>query len=267
MAVRLAVHRLATARRERGEGRGWSGTGPGGLAGDVRVAARGWAKSPGLALTIVLTVGLGLGASTAMVSVVRASLLDPLPYRGADRLERIYHAVSGNRWNLSVADYLAIEEHNRTLEAVGSLDDSVYTLGAMRDGMSAERLSGRTEITLRYLASYLGYTLAQGDDLTVELLRRDIAPTAVGGRKREQRVIGIRRHPVDEKVGVVRLRVGLDDCRGECLVQGDAPLCRGGVRKLTRAIWALPAELGCVGCTPSGSISATTTLAAPASVL
>ena len=136
-ALRLLQYRLVAWRRNRsgsdeeaGEGavggaaaRPTTGGRSGvleGFAADVRQAVRGWVKSPGLAATIVLTVGLGLGASTAMVAVVRAVLLDPLPYAEADRLERIYHAVAGNRWNLSVADYLAIVEYQTGFEGVAA---------------------------------------------------------------------------------------------------------------------------------------------------
>ena len=56
------------------------------LAGDLRFSARSLARRPGHALTAVLTLALGLGASLALFSVVDAVLLAPLPYRDADRL-------------------------------------------------------------------------------------------------------------------------------------------------------------------------------------
>jgi predicted permease len=98
-----------------------------GVGGDVRQAARGWLRSPVLAATIVLTVGLGLGASTAMFAVVRVVVLDPVPYPGADRLVRIYHAINGNRWTLSVADYLAIEAQQTRFDEVAAYGTSERT--------------------------------------------------------------------------------------------------------------------------------------------
>src|SRR4029078_5380978 len=53
---------------------------------DVRYAARSWRSAPGLALVAALTMALGIGATTAMFSVVDATLLHPLPYPHADRL-------------------------------------------------------------------------------------------------------------------------------------------------------------------------------------
>jgi putative ABC transport system permease protein len=57
---------------------------------DVRHAARRWAARPGLAITVVLTLGLGIGATTAIFSVVDGVLLRPLPWREPDRLVSAY---------------------------------------------------------------------------------------------------------------------------------------------------------------------------------
>jgi hypothetical protein len=57
---------------------------------DVRYAVRRWAARPGLAVTVVLTLGLGIGATTAIFSLVDGVLLRPLPWREPDRLVSIY---------------------------------------------------------------------------------------------------------------------------------------------------------------------------------
>ena len=53
---------------------------------DIRVSARGLLRNPALALTIVLTVGLGIGATTVIFAAVDAAILRPLPYPQPDRL-------------------------------------------------------------------------------------------------------------------------------------------------------------------------------------
>lgn len=59
------------------------------LGKDLLHAARGLRKSPALALISIGTIALGIGASTAIFSVVNAVLLQPLPYRDAGRLALI----------------------------------------------------------------------------------------------------------------------------------------------------------------------------------
>src|SRR5713226_4874460 len=64
------------------------------LAKDILYAARTLRKSPAFALTSVLTIALGIGASTAIFSVMNAVLLKPLPYSDPGKLAIVW----GNLW-------------------------------------------------------------------------------------------------------------------------------------------------------------------------
>jgi hypothetical protein len=61
------------------------------LAADVRYAIRVMLRTPGYALAVVLVLGLGIGANTAIFSIVNAVLLRPLPFDEPERLVRVYH--------------------------------------------------------------------------------------------------------------------------------------------------------------------------------
>lgn len=145
-----------------------------GAQGDVRQALRAWVKSPVLALTIVLTVSLGLGATTAMFAVVRVVLLEPLPYEGADRLVRIYQAVRGNRWPLSVVDYQAIEAEQTRFDAVAASSSGERTLTS---GDLVERVRVRA-VTSGWF-DLLGINAAQGRVFEARDGELGAPPTAV----------------------------------------------------------------------------------------
>ncbi len=66
------------------------------LRRDVPYALRAWRRHPGFTLAAVLTVALGVGASTAIFSIINTILLKPLPYRNAERLVQIAENVTRN---------------------------------------------------------------------------------------------------------------------------------------------------------------------------
>src|SRR5687768_18344895 len=62
---------------------------------DLRYAIRSLLRTPGFAIAVVLTLGLGIGANTAIFSVVRGVLLRPLPHKDGDRLIYLRQSING----------------------------------------------------------------------------------------------------------------------------------------------------------------------------
>src|SRR5688500_9539784 len=65
------------------------------MLGDARFALRNLTRSPGFTAVVVVTLALGIGAATAIFSVVNAVVLQPLAYPGPDQLVRITSELRG----------------------------------------------------------------------------------------------------------------------------------------------------------------------------
>ena len=91
------------------------------LMQDIRYGARMLAKSPGFTLIAVLTLALGIGANTAIFSVVNSTLLAPLPFRDASQLVNLHaHSNFFDFWNLglSLPDINDIRSRSKSFSAV-----------------------------------------------------------------------------------------------------------------------------------------------------
>ena len=85
---------------------------------DLRFALRQLRKSSGFAVLAALTLMFGIGANTAMFTVVESVLLHPLPYADVDRLVRIGRSYGRGLGNTSWLNYRDIREQIRTMDAV-----------------------------------------------------------------------------------------------------------------------------------------------------
>jgi putative ABC transport system permease protein len=102
-------------------------------ADDVAYALRGMRRRPGFAAAVVLTLALGIAASTSVFSVISAVLLKPLPYPEADRLVLFAHAWRGRTLvNVSLPRIAAWRAHTDAVEEV-----AIYRLGGSMDFSSA----------------------------------------------------------------------------------------------------------------------------------
>jgi predicted permease len=98
---------------------------------DIRFALRMMRKNPGFTTIAILTLALGIGANTAIFSVVNTVMLQPMPYKQAERLITIWgeNKARGYDFDLvSYPDYLDWKSQNRVFESMGASTDEMYTL-------------------------------------------------------------------------------------------------------------------------------------------
>lgn len=102
-----------------------------GFLHDLRYAARCLSKSPGFTLVAVLTLALGVGANTAVFSLINAVLLRPLPYPQPDRLVLVWESAPffGVRDSpVSPANYVDWKTRARSFSEIGALEDQGFRL-------------------------------------------------------------------------------------------------------------------------------------------
>ena len=88
---------------------------------DIKFAFRQFAKSPGFMLVAVLTIALGIGANTAIFSVVDALLLKPLPYPESDRLVQVWEAPNTGGQTITCGGvFLDWQDHTTQLETIAA---------------------------------------------------------------------------------------------------------------------------------------------------
>ncbi len=99
------------------------------LRQDLRYTARTLLRSPGLTITAILVVALGVGANTAVFSVTDHVFLRSLPYADPDRLVRIWQADPGyTQMELSPANYRDLKSAATSFESMGMFDASTMNL-------------------------------------------------------------------------------------------------------------------------------------------
>src|SRR5882672_5669456 len=99
---------------------------------DLRYALRTMAKAPGLTAVLVITLALGIGATTTIFSVVNSVILRPLSYREPDRLARLYTEIAGKvglpRVGLSTLQVRDLRHDCRTCAAVAAWREASASL-------------------------------------------------------------------------------------------------------------------------------------------
>lgn len=151
----------------------------------LAVRARALVRRPGYTLTIVVTLGVGIGASTAIFSVVRGTVLRPLPYPAPERLLRVRdrYVPTGGEGSMSVADFLDIQRATHTLAEVSAFSFGSVNLATEDAPVRARSLT----VTTNFFAT-LGVAPVLGRDFRAGEDRAGAAHVAVIGYRvwREQ---------------------------------------------------------------------------------
>ncbi len=178
------------------------------LRQDARYGLRMIARAPGFAATAILTLALGIGANTAVFTIVDAVLFRPLPYADPDRLVTVGDRnPDGSSANAGFATMTAWRERSRTLEQFAAIRPWTPTLvtGADAERLQAVRVSWNY-FDLLGVRPLLGRTFVPDDDgvnewppyaiLSEPLWRRLGADPSIVGRSvslsdRTYRVVGV----------------------------------------------------------------------------
>ena len=121
------------------------------FAQNLRFAFRQLGKAPGFTLTVIFTLALGVGATTAIFSLVEGILLRPLPFRDADRLVLLGdHLGGGPGISVTAREIGTYSNASQTFSSLGGFITTGYELsgGAQPEEVGAARLTAGVFATL-----------------------------------------------------------------------------------------------------------------------
>ncbi len=137
---------------------------------NLRYVIRSLSRARGFTIAVVLTLGLGIGANTAIFSVVRGVLLKPLPHRDGDRLVYLRHSINGpgiQNVLFSVPEILDFRSGAPSLGGIAEYSGMTYTLEGKDDAirMTVGLVTGNF-FQVMGLTTVIGRTLTASDDGT-----------------------------------------------------------------------------------------------------
>jgi putative ABC transport system permease protein len=150
------------------------------ISREIRQAARSLARSRGFTVAAVLTLGLGLGAATAIFTILDAVVLRPLPYANADRLVELTSPVpkfkGDTLWGLARHEAFYFQDNSRAIEDIGVYQNAEVTVGGDGSDRPAER--ARAAMASAGLFRVLGIVPEYGRNILLDDNRAEL-PTVV----------------------------------------------------------------------------------------
>jgi predicted permease len=160
LAVSAVPDRLDRRRRRRTSRLDRKGSIVETLWQDIRFGVRGLRKSPGFTLVVLTTLGLGIGANTAIFSLINDVLLRPLPVANPDRVVRVYTSdfSSGSYGGSSFPDFRDFAEQSSTLSGLAAFGFPIQA--TLKTSETGDRIT--TRLVSGDYFSVLGLTPAAG---------------------------------------------------------------------------------------------------------
>src|SRR5918996_5272444 len=133
---------------------------------DIRYGLRSLLKRPGFTAIVLIALALGIGANTAIFSLVNAVILQPLPYRDPDRLISVYGTRNrSTQGSVGPTDFLDYRSQNKTFEQFAASGSMILPKNLTGSG-EPERLSA-SAITGNYFDAF-GVRPALGRGFSLE---------------------------------------------------------------------------------------------------
>jgi putative ABC transport system permease protein len=133
------------------------------LLRNLRYTVRMLSKNPGLTVTILFTLALGIGANTAIFTVDYATLLAPLPYPQPDQLVMVWSKIKGSRNGISAGDFTDWKRQNSSFQALSAITGGSFNIASKDQPENIEGL----QVTPGYY-EMLGQPFFLGRDFLAE---------------------------------------------------------------------------------------------------
>src|ERR1051325_6944793 len=163
---------------------------------DLRYALRMLAKSPAFSIIAILTLALGIGANTAIFSVVNGVLINPLPYHHPEQLVSLFQQMhSFSNASISYPNFVDWRRMNTTFSAMAAYRSVGFTLTGSNE---PERLRG--EMISAGFFEILGVNPLMGRTFTADEDRLGANPTAMITEGLWQRKFGGRKNIIGQRL-------------------------------------------------------------------